>query len=246
MRFAWAIEESTPYRTARPSGQAARKVRGIVLHHTATAAPCKPHANGSWHYLVTRDGQVVAPVDEDDVAWHAARTDRWRPAWVAESAPWFSGSAINSCTVGIELVGHPQLAPGYTEPQLEALGRLLADIDARHGGVWLVGHGEVQADRSDPASFPWARFCGDDFDPKNGRRLLVTTGMNDTQRQLFDACERHGLANAGDIDQLMGRYDLLAQQVQSLEQLLHQAQSERDEAIAQAEGARNAAAQQPE
>lgn len=246
MRFALAIEETTPYKTARPLGQSPRQVRGVVLHHTGTASSCHPHSEGSWHYLVTRDGQVVSPIDEDDVAWHARATDRWRPDWVARTAPWFTGSDINGCTIGIELVSHPQLASGYTEPQLVALERLLGDIGERHPGLWVVGHGEVQADRSDPASFPWSRFCGDDYDARNGRRLLVTLSMSDTQRQVLDACQRHGLATADDVDQLMGRYDLLAQQVASLEELLHQAQAERDEAMAQADRLRDASAQQPE
>jgi|AACY02.15.fsa_nt_gi N-acetyl-anhydromuramyl-L-alanine amidase AmpD len=227
MRFAGAIETTTPYKTARPLNASPRTIRGVVLHHTATTRPCEPHAGGSWHYLVTRDGQIVAPIDEQDVAWHVASTDRWRPSWVANTAPWFTGSDINSCSIGIEIVSHPQFAPGYTEPQMIALERLLSDIVGRRGDLWIVGHGEVQSDRSDPASFPWDRICGA-RDAGNGRRLKRSIDMTDDQRQILDACDRHGLKSAEDVDQLMGRYDLLAQQVASLEHLLHEAQRERD------------------
>ena len=55
--------------------------------------------------------------------------------------------------------------------------------------------------------------------------------MTEGQQQILDACERHALTAADDIDQLMGRYDLLAQQVESLEALLVQAQAERDAAL---------------
>jgi len=55
--------------------------------------------------------------------------------------------------------------------------------------------------------------------------------MTDGQQQILDACDRHEIESADDIDQLIGRYDLLAQQVESLEGLLTQAQAERDAAL---------------
>ena len=55
--------------------------------------------------------------------------------------------------------------------------------------------------------------------------------MTAKQQQILDACERHELKCADDIDQLLGRYDLLAQQVESLVDLLAQAQAERDAAL---------------
>ena len=61
--------------------------------------------------------------------------------------------------------------------------------------------------------------------------------MTEDQKQLLAETLRHDLVHAGDIDQLVGRYDLLAQQVASLEDLLKTAQEERDAATARAEAA---------
>jgi hypothetical protein len=61
--------------------------------------------------------------------------------------------------------------------------------------------------------------------------------MTDTQRGILAAAERQGLKEEADIDQLVGRYNLLAEQVESLEHLLAEAQAERDAAIAAKEAA---------
>ena len=243
--FPYAIESRTPFCTRQPSGDPARRILGGVLHHTATTGYCVPHANGSWHYLVDRDGSVHAEVPEDAVAWHVARTDRWHPDWVLNTAPWFAGSTINSCTIGIELVGHPQTAPGYTPPQLEALGKLLDYLGDTYPDLWWVGHGEVQADRADPASFPWEALGFGARDPRNGRRR-VSSSVKPEQQRLLDACARHDLVSDDAIDQLMGRYDLLASQVTSLRQLLIDAQGERDGAMNDAINWRDVAHQMAE
>ena len=59
--------------------------------------------------------------------------------------------------------------------------------------------------------------------------------MSIEEKALLQALETHELGTPDDIDQLVGRYDLLAQQVDSLNVLLATAQQERDAATARAE-----------
>jgi hypothetical protein len=232
----------TKFKTSTPPGTI-REIAGVVLHHTGTTRAVECHSQGSWHFIVDRDGTVYNDVDTNDIAWHTAYTNRWKPKWVDASAPWFTGSAINACSIGIEIVSHPDLPnfKGYTNAQLAALGELFRKLWVDHGDLWYVGHGQVQLDRrrTEPDDFPWDRYFL--WDDNNGYRYVHDIGgnedMTDTQRGILAAAERQGLKEEADIDQLVGRYNLLAEQVESLEHLLAEAQAERDAAIAAKEAA---------
>ena len=145
----------TPYFTE--TGFAVRPVSGIVLHDTETDGPVECAPNGSWHYQILRSGTVWRHVDEADVAWHVRACDRWWPAWLPRTSPW-DVSPANAHTVGIELVSsqkwRDQGTP-YTRAQYRALQELLLDLRSRYGGLPVVGHGHLQADRSDPAWLDW-------------------------------------------------------------------------------------------
>lgn len=248
------VRRSTGYKTPKPDYVPDRPIYGVVLHHTGGSTPVSCHAAGSWHYMIDRDdvGTVYADVDEQDVAWHCASTDRWRPEWVPSSGlSWFTGSIINSYTIGIELVSCPgTAASGYSAGQLASTRVLLDELCDRHGSLWIVGHGHVQKDRrtTEPDDFPWASMgmtwvdgYGYRYSRSNGESSVPSTNgedeMTEDQKQLLAETLRHDLVHAGDIDQLVGRYDLLAQQVASLEDLLKTAQEERDAATARAEAA---------
>ena len=147
---------TTDYRTERPAGAPPRAIRGVVLHHTGGSTPVRPHAQGSWHWLVDLDGTLYADVPEEDVAWHTRACDRARPEWVMLGCLWANASDVNTSTIGIELVGLGGGAP-MTSEQHVALAELAGAIQARHGDLWWVGHGEVQADRrlDEPAGLDW-------------------------------------------------------------------------------------------
>jgi hypothetical protein len=139
------------------TGFAFRPASGVVLHDTETEVLAAPHAGGSWHYEVARDGVVHGYVPEADVAHHVARCDRWWPSWLPHASPW-AVSPANAHTIGIELVSSQkwrnQGLP-YTRAQYRALQALLLDLRSRYGGLPVVGHGHVQADRSDPVWLDW-------------------------------------------------------------------------------------------
>jgi hypothetical protein len=149
-------ERSTPYFT--DTGFAVRPISGVVLHDTEADAYVEPHAEGSWHYEVDRQGTVYRFVDEADVAWHVRATDRWHPLWLPRSSPW-EVSPANAHTVGIELVSSQKWrnqGRPYTAAQYRSLQALLLDLRTRYGGLPVVGHGHLQADRSDPVWLDWA------------------------------------------------------------------------------------------
>ena len=132
----------------------------LVLHYTgmqdagaAIARLTDPEAKVSAHYVVAEDGQILRLVPEEKRAWHAGKS-------------WWRGiSDVNSASVGIEIVnpGHEFGYRPFTDPQIDALIPLVAEIVARHGITRgnVVGHSDVApARKEDPGElFPWARLA---------------------------------------------------------------------------------------
>jgi hypothetical protein len=145
-----------------------------------------PHAQGSWHFEVGRDGSVHQYVycgpKGHDLAWHVRACDEWRPPWMT----WRDTrvSEANSCTVGIELVSYAgnsvgvAVDPAYTDAQYQATLELLRHLYGMYGALPIVTHGSMQLDRTDPVRFDFARlplvWRGD------GYRLEETTTVDDT------------------------------------------------------------------
>ena len=136
----------------------ARKPQLIVLHHTsigdATAAlrvlrTRNSEGPVSAHYLVEQDGRIDQLVDDNARAWHAG------------AARWGDMTDINSSSIGIEIDNDGVSA--FTQPQIQALVNLLADLTTRLGipRQAVVGHGDIAPGRkNDPsARFPWATLA---------------------------------------------------------------------------------------
>lgn len=132
----------------------------IVLHYTGMQSAeaaidrlCDPAAEVSSHYVVDEDGAVFRLVDEEKRAWHAGRS-HWREC-----------EDVNSASIGIEIVnpGHEFGYRPFTEPQVDAVVRLVAEVKDRHeitrGNV--VGHSDIApARKRDPGElFPWHRLA---------------------------------------------------------------------------------------
>ena len=131
----------------------------------------------SAHYLVPENGdptyssrrlRVYRLVGEDQRAWHAGLSH------------WRGDTALNSSSIGIEIVnrsGCAAVAPGnepgtpedrcefrdYDAEQIELVIELVQDILRRHPGidpVDIVGHADIAPDRRlDPGpKFPWRRL----------------------------------------------------------------------------------------
>lgn len=140
----------------------ARKAQLIVLHHTsigdadaALRVLKTRNSQGpvSAHYLVEMDGRIDQLVDDGDRAWHAG------------AARWGDMTDLNSSSIGIEIDNDGQ-AP-FTQPQIDALIRLLADLTTRLDipKTAIVGHGDIAPGRKDDPSvqFPWAKLASYGF-----------------------------------------------------------------------------------
>lgn len=188
------IQRSTSYCTKQPSWATPREIKGVVLHHTGGNSPVICHENGSWHYMIDRDGILYRDVNLEDVAWHAATTDRWTPDWVSRTCNWFNGSSVNTCTVGIELVSSAG-ATEFTPEQIECLHFVANELKEKFGELWWIGHGEIQKDRrlTEPDNFPWDAVCSTK-DPNNGRKWKYEEEftMSDAEKKLIEAVRELG------------------------------------------------------
>jgi N-acetylmuramoyl-L-alanine amidase len=132
----------------------------IVLHYTGMADATSAidrlrdaESRVSCHYLVAEDGQILRMVPEERRAWHAGQSY------------WRGHSALNGCSIGIEIVnpGHEHGYRPFPDQQIDALIPLVADIKQRYaitrGNV--VGHSDIAPSRKrDPGElFPWARLA---------------------------------------------------------------------------------------
>jgi len=135
------------------------RVRSIVLHYTTLddVHSLEELSRGkvSAHYLIQENGKTWQLVDENRAAWHAG------------ASAWQGITAMNSTSIGIELV-NPGWTPGpdgvavwrpYDPRQLRSLVLLARDIAQRHGIAPenIVGHSDIAPQRKvDPGPlFPW-------------------------------------------------------------------------------------------
>lgn len=129
----------------------------VVLHYTAmkdcasaARALCDPVREVSSHYLIGRDGEVLALVPEPLRAWHAGRGE-WRGA-----------GDVNSRSIGIEL-DNDGVSP-FSEPLMAALETLLRSRVLAAWGIGpegVIGHSDMAPGRKiDPGRrFDWARLA---------------------------------------------------------------------------------------
>ena len=128
----------------------------VVLHYTGMAGLgpalhrlCDPAAQVSAHYVIARDGTLLALVPEDLRAWHAG------------AGGWGTVTDVNSRSIGIELE-NPGTAP-FPALQMAALEALLVGVMAR----WavpperVIGHACMAPTRkADPGPrFDWRRLA---------------------------------------------------------------------------------------
>jgi N-acetylmuramoyl-L-alanine amidase len=141
------------------------RVRYIVLHYTSVDTPTSlkilSEGKVSTHYLIT-----------DDTVPHIYRlVDEGRTAWHAGESRWLEQTALNSLSIGIELVNggrldHPSgkrsWSP-YHEAQIQALTVLLRELIDRHNVLPenIVGHSDIAPQRkTDPGPlFPWKHLA---------------------------------------------------------------------------------------
>jgi N-acetylmuramoyl-L-alanine amidase len=166
----------------------------VVLHYTAMAdcdaalrTLCTPEREVSAHYLIRRNGEVIALVDEAMRAWHAG------------AGSWRGRGDVNSRSIGIEL-DNDGAAP-FAAPLMDALEGLLPGIllrwSIRPEGV--IGHSCMAPGRKiDPGPrFDWARLARRGLavwpdsagvlpvDPARFRADAIAFGFPDTRDDLL-------------------------------------------------------------
>lgn len=197
----------------------ASRVRSVVLHYTtvddATSMKLLSKGKVSAHYLINDDGRAYRLVDETRAAWHAG------------ASSWYGNVAMNSTSIGVEVVnpgwtegpdGKP-LWHAYDDRQVRALTILLPDIIQRHGIAPenVVGHSDIAPQRKvDPGPlFPWkalaAAGIGRWYDEAGAAAHLArlqTEGVPDVawfQKQLLRlgyACPQDGALDRATINTL--------------------------------------------
>lgn len=133
-----------------------RIVTCIVIHATATSgidSPkewlCNPESGVSAHYLIGLDGQTFQLVDENNVAWHAGKSE------------WGGKKGVNAFSIGIELVNSNDGVCEYPCEQIASCSELVVGICKERGirPENVVGHADISPGRkTDPAAFPWDDF----------------------------------------------------------------------------------------
>lgn len=134
-----------------------RKPVVIVLHATEQDSARKSletlrtrNSGGkvSAHYLIGDDGRLYQLVSDLDRAWHAG------------GGRWGTITDLNSASIGIEIDN--EVDEPFTEAQIAALLRLLADLCERHNipGTQVIAHADLAPTRKrDPGPlFPWKRL----------------------------------------------------------------------------------------
>lgn len=151
---------NVPYVERSSSNFDERRPNFVIIHHTsndgaehALSTLTDPLRRVSAHYLIARDGTIYYLVDELARAWHAGESY------------WGGSRDLNSASIGIELDNNGD--EPFTEPQIESLLVLLADIKERYKipTANFLGHGDVAPERkTDPSGrFPWKRLAEHGF-----------------------------------------------------------------------------------
>lgn len=153
------VSTLTQARHASPNFDA-RRPNYVILHHTTDETVdeslrtlTSPARGVSAHYLIGRDGRILALVDERHRAWHAGQSY------------WAGQRDINSASIGIELDNTG--SEPFAEPQIVALLALLRDLQTRYKlpATSFLAHGDVAPGRkTDPSAFfPWRRLAQHGF-----------------------------------------------------------------------------------
>jgi N-acetylmuramoyl-L-alanine amidase len=165
------VELPSPNHAPRPDGAV---VDILVLHYTELPLQesldilcdgTREHRVSS-HYVLAEDGVAYRLVPEDRVAWHAGHSH------------WRGREALNTTSIGIEIVNLHGDRHDYPPGQIAALIELCKGILARHPAIEprnVVGHSDIAPKRKiDPGlRFPWAGLAaaGVGLWPKAGRPL---------------------------------------------------------------------------
>ena len=135
------------------------KIKYIILHYTGMQSEIESidrlkntKSKVSCHYLINRKGQITQMVNDNQVAWHAGKSQ------------WKNLKNLNENSIGIELVnkGHEFGYQNFSSVQITNLINLCKDLKKKYviKKENFLGHSDIAPLRKlDPGEkFPWKRL----------------------------------------------------------------------------------------
>lgn len=154
-------EDLTPVNYTK--GRSGYHIEGVVIHSmVGTQAGSiswfkNPDAKASAHYCISKSGEIVRTVKDEDFAWHAGRVSvKYENMPFVLKDNWDAGvKNPNFYTIGIELEDNKDVHWNYPEVQMEALRDLIKDLSAKYNiplkRSHIIMHKEVDPEwKSDP------------------------------------------------------------------------------------------------
>lgn len=112
------VAVDTHYRSPRNASRASRKQTLYIVLHTTEGGVRgsleKLSANGECHYVVDKSGKIYAIIDRNRIAYHAG------------TSMWEGRTGLDSCSIGIEIVGYHN--QDLTAAQYASIKVLLEDL----------------------------------------------------------------------------------------------------------------------
>ena len=102
----------------------------------------------SSHYIIGRDGTIYQLVKEKNISYQAGHSQ------LPDGR-----TAVNSCSIGIELVTTNDSLDSPTEKQIRSLVALVKDIKTRYKIKYVLRHSDIAPGRkTDPWNMNWEDF----------------------------------------------------------------------------------------
>ena len=133
-----------------------KQIKFIVFHYTgmkkeseAISRLTNIQSQVSCHYLIKKNGEIIAMVPETYIAWHAGKSS------------WRNCKSLNKNSIGIEITnpGHEFKYKKFTEKQINTLLKLSRYLIKKYNINLknILGHSDIAPERKkDPGeNFPW-------------------------------------------------------------------------------------------
>ena len=133
-----------------------KQIKFIVFHYTgmkkeseAISRLTNIQSQVSCHYLIKKNGEIIAMVPETYIAWHAGKST------------WRNCKSLNKNSIGIEITnpGHEFKYKKFTEKQINTLLKLSRYLIKKYNINLknILGHSDIAPERKkDPGeNFPW-------------------------------------------------------------------------------------------
>ena len=133
-----------------------KEIKFIIFHYTGMEKESEAinkltsiQSEVSCHYLIKRNGEIIAMVPESYIAWHAGKSS------------WGNYKSLNKNSIGIEITnpGHESNYKNFNKKQITSLLKLSKSLIKKYmiNHKNILGHSDIAPERKkDPGEkFPW-------------------------------------------------------------------------------------------